>query len=177
MSHNKHNLSLNSKRVSFPCENGYLSGYLAYPNTDQQIPSVLLIHEVFCDWLSILKELTERLAKEGYLVMSVDLYTREDDPIKSFANRDALLKFLEDLNYEEILTDLFDSVNYLNEHPRGNGKVSVVGFCMGGSLAMDLATHDIPIQSSVVFYGRVLNSIEKVKEDSLSIISFLWGEG
>ena len=52
------------------------------------------------------------------------------------------------------------TADYLKAHARGNGKVGVIGFCMGGALALAAACHLDGLSAVVPFYG--LPPAEKV---------------
>lgn len=61
--------------------------------------------------------------------------------------------------------DLVEGYKYLKEKPYSNGKMGVVGFCMGGGLAFQISTM-VPFDASVIYYGaspKNLDDLSKLK--------------
>jgi carboxymethylenebutenolidase len=92
-----------------------------------------------------------RLADEGYLTALPDLFVREgeltnDKPGTRFARQSALGK---DLALEDILA----TVRYLRKEKGVEGPVGLIGFCMGGTLAMLSAGAVGGPDAVVSFYG------------------------
>ncbi len=94
----------------------------------------------------------ERFAAEGFTALAPDLYhgatTTEPDEAK---------KLLMALDIERAARDMAGAVDYLAGHEsvRGQG-VGVVGFCMGGGLALWLATlRPDQVRAAVPFYGVI----------------------
>jgi carboxymethylenebutenolidase len=135
-------------RVSFKSKTGGdASGELAEPSGSGKAPSVVLIQE----WWGIndhVKDLTERLAKEGFLVVAPDLY--HGKVTKDAAEAGKLMTELDTLN---AVQEIAGAVAFLKEHPRGNGKVGVTGFCLGGALTLASACHIEGLSAAVSFYG------------------------
>lgn len=61
--------------------------------------------------------------------------------------------------------DLVEGYKFIKGQPYSNGKMGVVGFCMGGGLAFQISTME-PFDASVIYYGaspKNLNDISKIK--------------
>ena len=126
---------------------GDVSGELAEPSGSAKAPSVILIQE----WWGIndhIKSLADRLAKEGFLVVAPDLYHGK---IAKDAGEAATL--MTELDTLAAMKDIAGAVSFLKEHARGNGKVGVIGFCMGGALSFASACHVEGLSAIVPFYG------------------------
>lgn len=134
--------------VRFGAKSGSdVAGEIAEPTGTAKAPSVVLIQE----WWGInahVKSLADRLAKEGFLVVAPDLY--HGKVAKDAAEATELMTALDTA---AAVKDIAAAVAYLKEHPRGNGKVGVIGFCMGGALAFASACHVEGLSAVVPFYG------------------------
>ena len=132
--------------VEFPSNGSAAQGYLATPQSGTG-PGVVVIQE----WWGLvdhIKDVADRLAAEGFVALVPDLYhgktTREPDEAG---------KLLMSLNLEQAAKDMSGAVDYLVAHSNGDG-IGVVGFCMGGGLALLLGTLRPDVVRAVVpFYG------------------------
>lgn len=69
-------MEIDTSNISYNSGNESISGYLAYPKDGQKHPGIVLIHEIFgVD--DHIKDVTERLAREGYTVLAPDLFSSE----------------------------------------------------------------------------------------------------
>jgi carboxymethylenebutenolidase len=139
-----------TKRVSF----SNIEGELAEPAGEGNAPAVVLIQE----WWGVndhIRGLVDRLAKDGFLVVAPDLYHGKTTKDAGEAG-----KWMGELDTMKAVKEIGAAVAYLKEHPRGNGKVGVTGFCMGGALTLASACHVPGLSAAVSFYG--IPSPEKV---------------
>jgi carboxymethylenebutenolidase len=140
---------IRTESVSFASNGDTASGYLAQPPGDGPFPAVVVIQE----WWGLdahIKDLAERLAQEGFVALAPDLYhgqvaTEPDDA----------RKLVMALNRPIALREIGGAMGYLGGLPAVEPKsVGVIGFCMGGGLAMAAAaTGDARIGAVAAFYG------------------------
>ena len=135
--------------VSFGSNGGTVDGYLVKPEDGQAHPGVVMIQE----WWGVedhIKELAERLARQGYTVLAPDLYHGKvvDEP-------DEAGKAMMALNKGAAVQEIGKAVEYLKTRSDARAdKIGVVGFCMGGMLAWKAAeTQDGAIAAVASFYG------------------------
>lgn len=139
-----------TSKVTFQAKNGGdVSGELAEPSgaASAKAPSLVLIQE----WWGIndhMKSIAERLAGEGFLVLAPDLF--HGKIAKDAAEAGKLMTELDTLR---AVKEIDGAATFLKAHPRGNGKVGVIGFCMGGALAFASACHVEGLSAVVPFYG------------------------
>jgi carboxymethylenebutenolidase len=96
-----------------------------------------------------IKDLCDRFAGEGFVALAPDLYHG-----KSTKSPDEAGKLMMALRIDEAERDLSAAAQYLANHDSTSGeKIGVVGFCMGGALALYTATKNSKIGACVVFYG------------------------
>ncbi len=123
-----------------------LSAYLATPESGRG-PGVLVIQE----WWGLvphIRDVCDRLAREGFVALAPDLYhgRSADDP-------DAAGRYMLGLEIPRALRDLDAAVGELLNRDTIGAKVGVVGFCMGGQLALAAACENPRIGAVADFYG------------------------
>ncbi len=135
---------MRSENVSFPTSNGGAGGYLAAP--DPAGPGVLVIQE----WWGLvghIREVADRFAEAGFTALAPDLFHGEKTTSPDEAGK--LFMALDILRAER---DLRGAADYLASVSSGDS-VGVVGFCMGGQLALFAASKSSRIGACVDFYG------------------------
>ena len=136
--------------VEFPSHGASARGYLA-PAHEGAGLGVLIVQE----WWSLadhIVDVCDRFAAEGFTALAPDLYHGKAAPNTT---PDEATKALMATDLERAARDLSWAVDYLQAHEavRGHG-VAVIGFCMGGGLALWLATlRPDAIRAAVPFYG------------------------
>ncbi|HEY2963928.1 MAG TPA: dienelactone hydrolase family protein, partial [Pyrinomonadaceae bacterium] len=96
-----------------------------------------------------IKDVCDRFAGEGFVALAPDLYHG-----KTTKSPDEAGKLMMALRIDEAEKDLSGAAQYLLDHEATTSdKVGVVGFCMGGALALYTATKNPDIGACVVFYG------------------------
>jgi carboxymethylenebutenolidase len=122
-------------------------GYLSIPASGEG-PGVIVIQE----WWGLVGHIThvaDRFADAGYVALAPDLYHG-----KSTGSPDEAEKLMMAMNIEEAEKDLRGAVEFLAGHSATRGdKVGVVGFCMGGQLALFAASKNRRVGACVDFYG------------------------
>ena len=134
------------QNISVTEDNHQISGYFALPASGKGLP-VIVVQE----WWGLvphIKAITDRLAQEGFVAFAPDLYhgvaTTEPDQAK---------KLLMELELDGAGSEIVNAAKYLGQLPESSStSVSVMGFCMGGALAIWSATLSINIDSVVGFY-------------------------
>ena len=133
------------KMVEFPTNGHTTQGYLATPAPGKG-PGVIVIQE----WWGLvphIKTVADRFAAEGFTALAPDMYHG-----KTASEPDGAGKLFMALNIAQAEKDLQGATKYLTAHS-STTKVGVVGFCMGGQLALFAATLDPSIGACVNFYG------------------------
>ena len=139
--------------VTFQGDPVTVSAFLAEPPGKTPKPAVVVIHE----WWGLndhIKDIAQRLAREGYVALAPDLYSVLGHTVTKDAGEAA--KLMESLPSQQALKDLNAATRYLTTLPCVDPlKIGVIGFCMGGTFALMMAAHNSDIKASVPFYGQV----------------------
>lgn len=150
-------------------DDGTLMGYLARPVGDEQLPAVIVIQE----WWGVddhIKDVTRRFAQEGYVALAPDLYHGQ-----VVSEPDEARKLVMELDMDEAVREIQQAISYLLNQPEVAGdQVGVVGFCMGGRLALMTARAADTVGAAVAFYGTPL-SPEEAQEIQAPVLG-LYGE-
>ena len=137
-----------SAAVKFKSKSGTAaSGELAAPDGTTKSPAVVLIHE-YWGVNEHVKSVAARLADAGFLALAPDLYHG-----KVATNAAEAKKLVSELDPVSALDEIAGAVGFLASHPQSNGKVAVMGFCLGGAYAFSAACVVPGIAAVVPFYG------------------------
>src|SRR5829696_10268790 len=120
------------ERIEFASNGWTASGYLATPASGTGVPLV-----VIQEWWGLVPHITdvcERFAAEGFVALAPDLYRGE-----STTEPDEAGKLMMAMNLEQAGKDMGGAVDEV-ALLAGGDRVGVTGFCMGGGLALVLAT-------------------------------------
>jgi carboxymethylenebutenolidase len=137
--------------ITYPADAGEMRGFLAHPKNGTKFPAVLVIHENR-GLQPHIKDVTRRMAKEGFLTMAPDALsplggTPDNDPDKAGT-------MMRELNGEQTVKNFVAAVKYLNTHPLSTGKVGCTGFCWGGAMTNQVAVNSPDLDAAVPYYGR-----------------------
>lgn len=102
-----------------------------------------------------IEAVTRKLAGQGYLAVAPHLYHRAGDPTPdTFA---AARPLLTRLNGDHIAVDLAAALDHLVGCAVDDDRIGIVGFCMGGTVAL-WAASTLPVAAAVTFYGGGISS-------------------
>ncbi|MBL8719491.1 MAG: dienelactone hydrolase family protein [Myxococcales bacterium] len=123
-----------------------MTDYAAPHPAPAKAPGLVVVQE----WWGLndhIKDLCNRFAAQGFLVIGVDLYGGR-------VTKDAgeAMQLMMDLKTRDALEIIGAAVDRLRADPGCNGKVGVVGFCLGGAMSLASACN-LAIDAAVPFYG------------------------
>lgn len=139
--------------IDFPSNDHTTPGFLARPEGDGSYPAVVAIQE----WWGLndnIRDIAQRLAREGYVVLAPDLYhgrlTEEPDEARKLAMA---------LDRNRAVNEIAAAAAYLKGMVfTQSTKIGVVGWCMGGGLSLSAAAQSDDIGAAVAFYGQPLSA-------------------
>lgn len=133
--------------IQFESDGAPVAAYRALPASGAG-PGVLVIQE----WWGLvphIRDVCDRLARAGFVALAPDLYRGE-----STSDPDAAGRLMMDLEIPRALGDLDAAVGeLLNTQELVGSRVGIVGFCMGGQLALASAANNRRIAAAADFYG------------------------
>jgi len=136
--------------IEFQAGGRTAGGYLVEAEGEGQHPGLIVIQE----WWGLndhIKNIADRFAAQGYVALAPDLY--DGTVTKDSAKAGELMQRLDQ---GKALETLDGAVNYLTGLASVSpDKIGVTGFCMGGTFALLLASHNPNIKASAPFYGDV----------------------
>lgn len=134
--------------IEFPSNGERASGYLALPDAGSG-PGVLVIQE----WWGLVPHITDvadRFAGEGFVALSPDLYGGRKTTEPDEAGKEMMA-----LQIPKATKQMSGAVDELLRRSKRD-KVGVVGFCMGGGLALVVAAaRPDAVAACVPFYGLI----------------------
>jgi carboxymethylenebutenolidase len=157
--------------VKFRCGAEKVAGFLALPSRPGRHRAIIAIHE----WWGLtpwVRTQASSLAKNGYVVLALDLYHGQVTSIPSQAR-----KLKRDLSLDRAIGEMKAAFDYLacraDVDPEHIGSL---GWSMGGALALQLAIHEPRLAACVVNYGALPTKpadIEEINARTLGIFGAL----
>lgn len=125
-------------------------GWIAAPKGVSRRPGVLIAHQ----WTGVSaheRAAAERLAKLGYVAMVADVYGKGIRPQPPAAGAEAG-KYKS--NRALLRSRLNDALSTLAKDPRVDpDRLAVMGYCFGGTAAIELARSGAPVRAAISFHG------------------------
>jgi carboxymethylenebutenolidase len=145
---------IHTSMVDYQSDGANIAAFLARPGGPGPYPAMLVLQE----WWGLndhIKDIAMRFAREGYVALAPDLYSRQGNKVTTDPGEAGSL--MGNLRDEVALKDLQAAVAYLkNQPPVDAGKIGVIGFCMGGTYALLSAANIPDIKASAPFYGQIV---------------------
>ncbi|HEY5014917.1 MAG TPA: dienelactone hydrolase family protein [Acidimicrobiia bacterium] len=127
-----------------------MSAYLATPDGEARA-AVVVVQEAFGVTPHI-ESICRRLAEVGYVAIAPALFHRVGSPVLEYGDFEAVRPAMTSLTAGGIGTDLDAVFADLGTRGFPEQRTAIVGFCMGGTVALFAATQ-WPLAAAVTFYG------------------------
>ena len=152
--------------VEYPCVTAKMKAFLALPDNESKFPAVIVIHENR-GLVPHIKEVTRRMAKEGFLSLAPDALSPVGGTPDDISNVGELFAKLDS---NETTQNFVSAVAYLKTHPNSSGKVGCTGFCWGGAMTNQVAVNSEDLDAAVPYYGRQPepDDVKKIKAPVLA---------
>ena len=146
-------MSTSTSTVRIKTADGEMSGFLARPSGEGKSPAVLVIMEAF-GLNQHIKDVTTRIAGEGYVALAPDVYYRQPNAVVGYDQLPDAIRLMTSLRDESIVSDISAAVAHLQAQPFVRGdRVGITGFCMGGRISFLSACNLSTIKAAAPFYG------------------------
>lgn len=133
--------------IQIESEDGAFAGYLALPEAGHG-PGLLVLQE----WWGLvphIRDVCDRLARQGFVALAPDLYRGD-----ATTDPDEAGRLMMALEVERAGRDLQAALEALRRQPEVDGaRAGVIGFCMGGQLALHAACLCPEVGAVVDCYG------------------------
>ena len=136
--------------IHYPSLAGEATGYLALPESHGNHPALIVIQEWWGlnDWV---KEQADRFAAKGYVALAPDLYRGQVASDPSAAH-----ELMRGMPHDRAMADLQNAFKYLATRKDVDAsRIGVIGWCMGGGYALDLALAEPKLAAAVINYGML----------------------
>ncbi len=140
------------QRIEFPSNGSHAGGYLATPTGGGEGSIGVLVIQEWWGLVDQIKRTCDRFAAAGFTALAPDLYHGTAVPL---TEPDEAAKQMMALEMGQAATELSGAVDELLRRT-GRPSIGVVGFCMGGGLALVLACQRPDAVAAVVpAYGVI----------------------
>jgi carboxymethylenebutenolidase len=130
-----------------------INAFSAEPADGAPCPAVIVVQE----WWGLnghIRDIARRFAREGYVAVAPDLYSRQGHRVASDANTAAQL--MGGLKMDEGIADLKASLGWIRAQKRTHAsRIGITGYCMGGGYALLLACESSVLAATAPFYGEI----------------------
>jgi len=161
---------IETKMIEFPSNGHSTPGYMAVPQVveaaSEHCPGLVLIQE----WWGLvphIKDVVERFARQGFVALAPDLFHGRVP-----GEPDEARKLAMELDRERAVKEIVAGVHFLQGLEMVSPKmIGVVGWCMGGMLAVTTAAVSADVGAVVAFYGspRDLSIVKDIRAPLLGL--------
>lgn len=172
-------MSVETKTIVIATPDGEMPAFLCTPIKDKPQPVILLLMEAF-GLTQHIQDVAFRIAKEGYVVITPDLYYRELPNNKfGYDQVEQARAMMFRLDFHKTMEEDIQAVlTYLKSRTDvKSDRIGVTGFCFGGSMAFYAATrYSSEITIAASFYGVVIDEwLEAFSKITIPIYLFFGG--
>jgi carboxymethylenebutenolidase len=166
-------LAAQGKPVSYKSGNETVNGILYTPDSRAKgpLPALVVIHEYWglVPWV---KEQAAKLADQGYVTLAIDLYRG-----KATTDPEEAHELMRGVPPDRAGGDLRAAFDYLKTQKQVDPKrIGVIGWCMGGGYALDLALQEPTLAAAVINYGHLATDPASLKKIHAPILGIFGGQ-
>jgi carboxymethylenebutenolidase len=139
-----------SSTITLTTDDGAMPTYQAAPEGPAK-GGVVVVQEAFGVTTHI-EEVARRFADAGWHAVAPSFFHRQGSPVLAYDDFSKVMPVMSTLEGQGLAVDLQAAIDQLGSAGHVPGRVAVVGFCMGGSVALYAGTL-WPLGAAVTFYG------------------------
>lgn len=147
-------MDVQGEMVEIRTGDGVMPAYRSQPVGEGPFPGVIVVMEAF-GLNGHIKEVADRIAREGYVTIAPDLYYRHPgERVCAYSELQRAIGLMMELpGYDAIVGDVRATIDHLEALPSvKRGAIGMTGFCMGGFITF-LAACRLPLRAAAPFYG------------------------
>ena len=142
-------------RITIDGRDGSFGAYIARPKASPA-PAIIVLQELFGVNADI-RWHCDKLAEQGYLAVAPDLFWRQelgvDLSVRSQADWDHGVRLYQAFDRDAGARDIKDTVDAVAKFPECNGKVALLGYCLGALMAFITSARFSGTSAAVAFHG------------------------
>ena len=153
-------MSTNTRVIAAADGSGQFAAYVAKPEGQGPWPAVVVVQEIFGVNANI-RAVAEQYARDGFVALALDLFWRLEPGVElgyTEADRAKAYGLMQRFDVDAGIADIQSSIDALRADADCDGRVGVVGFCLGGKMAYLSACHT-NADASVGYYGVGLDAL------------------
>jgi len=131
-----------------------MPAYRAMPENKNNLPTVLVVQEIFGVHEHI-KDICRRLAKMGFLAVAPELYARQGDVSKIEDVQAILRDVVSKVPDSQVMSDLDSTADWAAKNGGDANRLAMTGFCWGGRIVWLYAAHNPKLKAAAAWYGRL----------------------
>jgi carboxymethylenebutenolidase len=147
-------MDVTTSTLQLDTPDGKMETYEARPKEGGAYPAIIVLMEAF-GLNGHIKNVTERIAGEGYVAIAPDLYHREQERQVPYSELQKAIGIMNRLKDDKVMEDVGGVIKHLKaQNYVKAGSIGVTGFCMGGRFTyLAAAQHSKDVKAAVAFYG------------------------
>jgi carboxymethylenebutenolidase len=142
-------------QITVQGRDGAFAAYIARPKTSPA-SAVIVLQELFGVNADIRKHCDE-LAEQGFLAVAPDLFWRQEPGVDLAVTSDADwqhgLRLYQAYDRDAGVKDVKDTIDAVRKLPECNGKVALLGYCLGALMVYMTAVRNDGIDAAVWYHG------------------------
>ena len=149
-------MNIETAAIEIPLQGGgAMGGYLARPSDGDVRPAVLVFMEIF-GINSHIRDVTDRLAREGYVALAPDTFHRTGPGVEYAYDEEGMergMALLGALKAGEMISDVNAAIDWLESRTDVQSeRIGAIGFCIGGHVTY-LSACETSVCCAASFYG------------------------
>jgi dienelactone hydrolase len=154
--HNQASAAIQTGPVEYSSNGDVMEGYIAYDDAVTSPRGGIII---VSDWMGLrqfTKDKANDLAKQGYVVLAADVYGKGISPANADEAKQLANKYKSDRPLLRArIQAAYDKLTSMKQVDAK--KILVMGYCFGGTTALELARSGVPLVGTVTFHGGLSN--------------------
>lgn len=155
-----------------------MNAYISLPsNSKERLPGLMVFQEAFGVNTHI-RELSDRFAAEGYIVIAPELFHRTAPKgfEGSYTDFSSVASHTQAITESNLEADIKAVWEWLQSHPQvQQDNIACTGYCMGGRVSF-LTNTMLPVKAAVSYYGaRIVPDLIKRAPSLHAPMLFFWG--
>jgi carboxymethylenebutenolidase len=175
-------MEITTSTLQLDAPDGKMDTYEARPQSGGPYPGIVVLMEAF-GLNDHIKDVTRRIAQEGYVAVAPDLFHRETERLIPYSDMKKAIETMNRLQDPKVMGDVGAAIAHLKSQAAVKaGSIGVTGFCMGGRYTyLSAAHHKADVKAAVCFYGGGIpmgkpSPLERTAEINCPILLFFGGK-